>query len=78
MMSAVEPGKVEFLEDGWQNNQIALNQWAANDLNATLGDKIKVSYYTVGERRKLIESSKEFIFEKDSASPHASSRGSGK
>ena len=64
MMSAVEPGKVEFLEDEWQNDQIALNQWAANDLNATLGDKIKVSYYTVGERRKLIESSKEFILKK--------------
>ena len=46
MMSAVEPGKVEFLGDEWQDDEIALNQWAANDLNATLGDKIKVSYYT--------------------------------
>ncbi|MEC8244687.1 MAG: ABC transporter permease [Verrucomicrobiota bacterium] len=64
MMSAVEPGKVEFLGDKWRDDEIALNQWAANDLNATLGDKIKVSYYTVGERRKLIESSKEFILKK--------------
>ena len=73
MISAVEPGKVEFLGDEWQDDQIALNQWAANDLNATLGDKIKVSYYTVGERRKLIESSKEFTLKKDSAVAHASS-----
>ena len=50
--------------DKWRDDEIALNQWAANDLNATLGDKIKVSYYTVGERRKLIESSKEFILKK--------------
>ena len=64
MMSAVEPGKVEFLGDKWRDDEIALNQWATNDLNATLGDKIKVSYYTVGERRKLIESSKEFILKK--------------
>jgi len=64
MMSAVEPRKVEFLGDEWQDDQIALNQWAADDLNATLGDKISVSYYTVGERRKLIESSREFILKK--------------
>ena len=30
-----------------KDDQIALNQWAANDLNASLGDKIRVSYYTV-------------------------------
>ena len=64
MMSAVEPDRVQFLEDGWKDDQIALNQWAANDLNASLGDKIRVSYYTVGERRKLIECSKEFILKK--------------
>ena len=64
MMSAVEPDRVQFLEDGWKDDQIALNQWAANDLNASLGDKINVSYYTVGERRKLIECSKEFILKK--------------
>ena len=64
MMSGVEPGKVEFLDDKWKDDQIALNQWAADDLNVTLGDKIRVSYYTVGERRKLIESSREFILKR--------------
>ena len=64
MISAIEPGKVKFLDKGWKDDQIALNQWAANDLNASLGDSITVSFYTVGERRKLIESSREFVLGK--------------
>jgi putative ABC transport system permease protein len=64
MMSAVSPAKVDFLNNDWGDGDIALNQWAANDLNATLGDSIKISYYTVGERRKLIESSREFTLRK--------------
>ena len=61
MMSAVEPSMVEFLDDDWKDNQIALNQWAVNDLNLSIGDKVNVSYYTVGERRKLVESSRQFV-----------------
>mgnify|MGYP001178785900 FL=1 len=64
MMSAVPPPKVDFLTEDWGDGDIALNRWAANDLNATLGDPISVSYYTVGERRKLIESSREFTLRK--------------
>ena len=64
MMSAVEPSKIEFLGEGWKDDQIALNRWAADDLNLTLGDRVSVSFYTVGERRKLIEKSKDFIFKK--------------
>jgi hypothetical protein len=58
MMSAVVPQSVNFLSEDWKDQDIALNQWAADDLNASLGDSICVSYYTVGERRKLIESSR--------------------
>lgn len=61
MMSAISPKSVSFLTSDWEENEIALNQWAAEDLNASLGDLITVSYYTVGERRKLIERSKEFV-----------------
>jgi ABC-type antimicrobial peptide transport system permease subunit len=64
MMSAVEPSKIEFLGEGWKDDQIALNRWAADDLNLTLGDRLSVSFYTVGERRKLIEKSKDFILKK--------------
>jgi putative ABC transport system permease protein len=64
MMSGVVAEKVNFLENDWKDNQIALNLWAANDLNASVGDLIRVSYYTVGERRKLIESFREFKLRK--------------
>jgi ABC-type lipoprotein release transport system permease subunit len=64
MMSAVEPGKVEFLGEGWKDNEIALNKWAASDLNVTLGDHVSLSFYTVGERRKLIEKTKDFVLKK--------------
>ena len=64
MMSAVEPGEVEFMDDKWEDDQIVLNEWAANDLKASLGDMINVRFYTVGERRKLIESSRKFILQK--------------
>ena len=75
MMSAVEPEKVGFLGKDWRDDQIALNQWAADDLNATLGDKISLSYYTVGERRKLIESSREFILKKILPLPNPTAEG---
>ena len=69
MISAVEPSKVSFLDEKWQDDQIALNQWANEDLNASLGDKISVSFYTVGERRKLIEASRNFVLGKILPSP---------
>ena len=53
MMSAVEPKNVDFLNEDWKDQDIALNQWAANDLNASLGDSISVSFYTVGEKKKI-------------------------
>ena len=64
MMSAVVPKSVDFLSEDWDDQDIALNKWAADDLNASLGDSISVSYYTVGERRQLIESSREFVLRK--------------
>ena len=71
MMSAVEPKNVDFLNEDWKDQDIALNQWTANDLNASLGDSISVSFYTVGERRKLIESSREFVLRKILPMPQA-------
>ena len=71
MMSAVAPKSVDFLSEDWNDQDIALNQWTAGDLNASLGDSISVSYYTVGERRKLIESSREFVLRKILPMPQA-------
>lgn len=64
MMSAVNPKGVNFFGPNWKDHYIALNQWSADDLNASVGDSISVSYYTVGERRKLIEASKTFELRK--------------
>ena len=62
MVSAVNPRKVGFLPDDFSDDQIALNQWAASDLNLTGGedDVITLSYFAVGERRKLREESRTF------------------
>jgi ABC-type antimicrobial peptide transport system permease subunit len=64
MMTAVEPERNNFLGDPWGDDDIALNEWAARDLNVSLGESVCVRYYTVGERRKLIESSREFVLKK--------------
>ena len=64
MMTAVEPAHMDFFGDRWGDGDIALNEWAARDLNVSLGESVCVRFYTVGERRKLIESSREFVFKK--------------
>ena len=71
MMSAVAPKSVDFLSEDWNDQDIALNKWITDDLNASIGDTISVSYYTVGERRKLIESSREFVLRKILPMPQA-------
>jgi len=37
-------------------NQVVLSQWAADDLEAEIGDRLEMTYYTVGPREELIES----------------------
>jgi putative ABC transport system permease protein len=43
------------------DNEIIINQWAADDLNAKLGDTIQIKYLEIGPLRKLIEKETEFI-----------------
>ena len=43
------------------NNEIILNRWAADDLNAKPGDKISLKYLEIGPLRQLIEKETEFI-----------------
>jgi len=42
-------------------NEIILNRWAADDLNAKAGDKIILKYLEIGPLRQLIEKETEFI-----------------
>ena len=60
MVTAVEPDKADFLPDDLADDEIALNSWAAADLNVSAGDAVTLSYYAVGERRKLNEVSTTF------------------
>jgi len=40
-------------------NQIIINEWLANDLNAKIGDSLTIIYYEVGPLRNLIEKNTE-------------------
>lgn len=42
-------------------NEILINSWLANDLNANIGDTIKLTYFVIGPLRKLIEKRNNFI-----------------
>ena len=54
--AALEPLTPSDLED----DEIVLNQWLADDLDAAPGDRLKLSYYSVGDSRELIEEEAEF------------------
>ncbi|MBT3382692.1 MAG: FtsX-like permease family protein [Prolixibacteraceae bacterium] len=47
----------KFLGD----NEIIINQWAADDLKAKIGDSIRIKYLEIGPLRKLIEKESAFI-----------------
>ena len=42
-------------------NEISINQWAADDINAKIGDKIKLSYFEIGPLRELLNKETEFV-----------------
>ena len=42
------------------DDEILLNEWAATDLGAEVGDEINVSYYIVGPREKLLTRGAQF------------------
>jgi len=46
-----------IVPDNLNDNQIIINKWLANDLNAQIGDNIKIDYYVLGHNRKLEEKS---------------------
>jgi ABC-type antimicrobial peptide transport system permease subunit len=47
-----------------QDNEIIINEWAADDLNAKIGDTIHMQYFTVGPLKQLDTDSAEFIIKK--------------
>ncbi|RIJ48292.1 ABC transporter permease [Maribellus luteus] len=55
---------VSTLVDGLDEDGIILNQWAADDLGAEIGDSIRLKYWQIGPLRKLIEKESDFILKK--------------
>ncbi len=45
---------------GMKNDDIVINQWLAEDLNAGVGDQIELSYFVLGLRRELQEKKSKF------------------
>ena len=52
---------VSSLNEGLSGNEIIINEWLANDLNAKAGDTIRVKYFEVGPLRKLIDRDTLFV-----------------
>lgn len=60
MVTGIDPAVVDFIPDELGPDQILLNSWEAEDLAAKPGDKVTVSYYTLGSGNRLIEKSTDF------------------
>lgn len=60
MVTGIDPAAVDFIPDDLGPDKILLNSWEAEDLAAKPGDKVTVSYYTLGSGNRLIEKSTDF------------------
>ncbi|MDB4583539.1 FtsX-like permease family protein [Draconibacterium sp.] len=52
---------VSSLSNSLASDEIMINQWAADDLGAKVGDKITLGYFEIGPLRKLVSQESEFI-----------------
>jgi putative ABC transport system permease protein len=60
MVTGIDPAAVAFLPDDLAADQIVLNSWEAEDLEAKPGDAVTVSYFTLGSGNQLVEKSSAF------------------
>lgn len=49
-----------FLGEPLSKNEIIINSWLANDLNANIGDTLHVTYFVTGPLRTLAEETRQF------------------
>jgi len=54
------PG-TSIVPSSMKDNEIIINQWLANDLNAKVGDEISVKYFNPNSEQELAEDSTQFI-----------------
>ncbi len=60
MVSAVDAPASGFLPAELNDDEIVIAQWLADDLGVNLNEKLTLKYYVMGERRQLVEKSREF------------------
>ena len=66
MVSAIQPSTDanSIIPVDMRDDEIIINQWLADDLDAKVGDSLKLTYYVTGLTRKLQEQSKSFRIRK--------------
>ncbi len=60
IVSATDAASSGFLPAELADDEIAINQWLAEDLGAALGDWVTLKYFAMGERRELEERTRRF------------------
>jgi ABC-type lipoprotein release transport system permease subunit len=60
MVTAIDAPSSGFLPAELDDDEIVVSQWLADDLGVKLNDRISLKYFTMGERRQLVEQAREF------------------
>src|SRR4030095_11955468 len=60
MVTAIDAPSSGFLPAELDDDEIVISQWLADGLGVRLNDRISLKYFTMGERRQLVEKSQEF------------------
>jgi ABC-type lipoprotein release transport system permease subunit len=60
MVTAVETAASGFLPAELADDEIVVTQWLADDLRVKEGDRVTLKYFTMGERRELVEQARAF------------------
>lgn len=59
--TALDPTSVSFLPDDLAENEVVLNDWTAEDLSASAGDAVSLTYFQTAESGVLVEKSAAFV-----------------
>lgn len=60
MATAVTPENTGFLPADLKDDETVITQWEAEDLDVVEGAQITIKYFVMGERRQLLEQSRQF------------------
>lgn len=60
MVTGLDAPGSGFLPAALANDEIVLNQWLADDLGVSSGGRVQLKFFVSGERRQLVERTREF------------------